>query len=47
LCMVAFYVVKWYKKKRREQRAAISSGIEDDEQRLELRSIQSSHEKPC
>ena len=28
LCMVAFYVVKWYKKKRREQRAAISSGIE-------------------
>ena len=29
LCMVAFYVVKWYKKKRREQRAtALSSGIE-------------------
>jgi len=27
LCMVAFYVLKWYKKKRREQRAAISSGI--------------------
>ena len=28
LCMVAFYVVKWYRKKYSEQRAAISSGIE-------------------
>ena len=27
LCMVAFYVVRFYKKRRREQRAAISSGI--------------------
>ena len=35
LCMVAFYVVKWYRKKHSEQRAAISSGIEDDKQRLE------------
>ena len=28
MCMLAFYVVRFYKKKRREQRAAISSGIE-------------------